>query len=254
MSLQFDQRRVLVTGASTGIGAATALAFARAGARVAIHYNQSREAAEQVADEAKGLGGDITLLQGDVLETDGPRQVVDEAAQALGGLDVLVNNAGGLVGRQALADMEDELLEQVTALNYYSTARACRAAIPHLRQAGSGAIVNVSSIAASNGGGNGAVAYCAAKAAVSGFTRALAKELAGEGIRVNAISPGVIDTPFHERHTAPEAMQRMVGQIPMGRVGAPDECAGTVLFLASESTASYVTGQILEVNGGQYFG
>lgn len=254
MRLDFAQRRVLVTGASTGIGAAAAIAFARAGADVAVHYNRSRAAAERVAQEARGHGGEVVLVQGDVLDPAVPARLVDDVVDGLGGLDVLVNNAGGLVGRQVVAEMDDEFLEEVTALNYYSMARACKAAIPHLRRSDSGAIVNVTSIAARNGGGPGAAAYCASKAAVGGYTRALAKELAGDGIRVNAISPGVIDTPFHEQHTSPEVMRNVPSQIPLGRVGVSEECAGTILYLASSTAASFVTGESVEVNGGQYFG
>jgi len=254
MNLDFSQRQVLVTGASTGIGAAAAIAFARAGANVAVHYNRSRAAAEAVAEEASGYHGGITLVQGDVLDPTVPARIVAEAADALGGLDVLVNNAGGLVARRVTEEMDDDFLEAVTSLNYYSTVRASKAAIPFLRQSDAGAIINVSSIAARNGGGPGTAVYAAAKAAISGYTRGLAKELASAGIRVNAIAPGVIDTPFHAPHTTSDAMAQMAGQIPMGRVGTSDECAGTILFLASPASASFITGEVVEVNGGHYFG
>lgn len=254
MDWQLANKRVLVTGASTGIGAAIAQAFGEAGAHVAVHYNASRDAAEEVAKAVRAHGASAEVLQADLAEPDGPRQVVETATRQLDGLDVLVNNAGDLVGRQRVDELDDDFVERVTSLNYYSAVRACRSAIPRLRERGGGAIVNMTSIAARTGGGSGASMYAASKAAVSAFTRALSKEVVGDGIRVNALSPGVIATPFHERNTPPEVMEGFKQQIPMGRPGTPEECAGAALFFASEATAGYITGQVLEINGGQLLG
>ncbi len=172
--------------------------------------------------------------------------------QALGGLDVLINNAGGLVQRVPIADATDEFFDAVMDLNVRSVVMATSAAIPHLKRAGGGSIVNVTSIAARNGGGNGAVMYASAKGFVSTFTRGLAKELAGDNIRVNAVSPGVIVTPFHDRYSTPAMLETFRRGIPMGRLGNADECSGAFLFLAAPSLSGYMTGQILEVNGGQF--
>jgi 3-oxoacyl-[acyl-carrier protein] reductase len=136
-------------------------------------------------------------------------------------------------------------------LNMSSVFAACRQAVPVMRRQGSGAIVNLTSIAARTGGAGGSVAYATAKGAVSTFTRGLAKEVAIDGIRVNAIAPGIITTPFHERHTSDAQMAGMVAGIPMGRAGTPEECVGSVLFLASPAMSGYVTGQVIEINGGQ---
>ena len=253
MDWQLDGKRVLVTGASSGIGAAIVQAFAEAGAHIGVHYNRNRDGADEVARQARQEGVEAVMVHADVTDPEGPGQAVRTANDELGGLDVLVNNAGGLGGRQAVEEMDDEFLERVTSLNYYSTVRASRTAVPLLRDGGGGAIVNMSSIAASSGGGPGSSAYCASKAAVVAFTRALAKETAGSGIRVNALSPGVIDTPFHTPHTTREMMEAMVSQIPLGRVGSAGECAGAALYFASPATGSFVTGQVLEINGGHLF-
>jgi 3-oxoacyl-[acyl-carrier protein] reductase len=242
-------KAVLITGASTGIGAAAARAFAGCGARVAIHFNASRDAAEALA---AGIGGDAFTLSGDFAKPGAAREVVAAAAARMGRLDVLVNNAGGLVRRVPAAEVTDAFFDAVMDLNVRSLVMACAAAVPHLRAAGGGSIVNVSSVAARNGGGNGATMYAAAKGFVSTFTRGLAKEVVKDGIRVNAVAPGVIATPFHERYSTPAMLEAMRAQIPMGRLGAADECAGAFLFLASPSLSGYMTGQILEVNGGQY--
>ena len=245
-------KAVLITGASTGIGAAAARAFAQCGARVAIHYHASRDAAEALASEIARKGGDAFTVAGDFASSDDARAVVANAAGRFGRLDVLINNAGGLVQRVPVAEMTDEFFDRVMDLNVRSLVMASAAAVPHLKAAGGGSIINVTSIAARNGGANGATLYASAKGFVSTFTRGLAKEVVKDGIRVNAVSPGVIATPFHERYSTPAMLESFKGSIPMGRLGTADECSGAFLFLASPSLSGYMTGQILEVNGGQY--
>jgi 3-oxoacyl-[acyl-carrier protein] reductase len=244
-------RVVLVTGASTGIGAAAARAFAAAGCRVAIHYNASLNRAEEVAADVRFNGAEAFLVGGDLRTSQKAREVVDATAAHFGALDILVNNAGGLVRRVPIAEVDDAYFDAVIDLNVRSLVAACAAAVPHMRRAGHGNIVNVTSIAARHGGGGGAVMYASAKGFVSTFTRGLAKEVVKDNIRVNAVSPGVITTPFHERWSTPAMLESFRSTIPMGRLGTAEECTGAFLFLASDQLSGYVTGQVLEVNGGQ---
>jgi len=244
-------KSVLITGASTGIGAAAARAFARAGCRVAIHYNASLNRAEEVAADVRFAGAEAFLVGGDLRSTAKAREVVDEVAAHYGGLDILINNAGGLVQRVPIAEIDDAFFDSVIDLNVRSLVAASSAAVAHMRKGGHGNIINVTSIAARHGGGNGAVMYAAAKGFVSTFTHGLAKEVVKDNIRVNAVSPGVIVTPFHERYSTPAMLESFKATIPMNRLGTADECAGAFLFLASDALSSFVTGQVLEVNGGQ---
>jgi 3-oxoacyl-[acyl-carrier protein] reductase len=243
---------VLITGASTGIGAAAATAFGHNKARVAIHYNASEGPARQVADEVRGAGGEALLIQADVTDPEAAARVVAETVGHFGRLDVLVNNAGGLVKRTPIKDYTDEYVEAVLALNVEQVVRFVREAVAPMRAQGGGAIINVSSIAARHGGGPGSVIYAAAKGFISVATRGWAKELVKDGIRVNAVAPGVIMTPFHERYSTPEQLAAMQATIPMDRLGTPEECVGAFLYLASSQLSGYVTGQVMEVNGGQY--
>jgi 3-oxoacyl-[acyl-carrier protein] reductase len=239
-------KRVLVTGGSIGIGAAAVKAFAEAGAKVAIHYNKNKEKAEALAAE---IGG-APVFGGDFSKTDQVKAVVEDAIQKLGGLDVLVNNAGHMVARFALAESDDEAYDRVMDLNARSVMTATRVAVPALVQS-KGNIVNTSSIAARNGGAAGAALYASAKGFVSTYTKSIATELAGQGIRVNAVSPGVIHTYFHDIYSTPERLEQVRQRIPMQRLGVSEDCAGAFLFMASEKLAAYITGQVIEVNGGQ---
>jgi 3-oxoacyl-[acyl-carrier protein] reductase len=243
-------RSVLITGASTGIGAACARAFGELGAKVAVHYHQSRDAAEEVAQAVQSAGGEAFTVQGDLRLSTQCQQVVDAAAQRFGGIDVLINNAGALVRRTPLAEISDEIFDEIIDVNVRSTMMCSRHALPHLRAGAS--IINLTSIAARTGGGPGASLYAGSKGFISTITRGLARELVGRGIRVNAVAPGVITTPFHDKYSTPEQMEAMRMAIPMARLGSADECVGAFLYLASPKMSGYVTGQILEVNGGQH--
>jgi 3-oxoacyl-[acyl-carrier protein] reductase len=241
---------VLVTGASTGIGAACAKAFGEQGCKVALHYNTSQSAAALVAESIVKAGGEVLLTQGDLRSSADCRRVVSEAAERFGGIDVLINNAGALVERVPVTDISDEVFDNIVDLNVRSVIMCSRFAIPHMKDGSS--IINLTSVAARTGGGPGASLYAGSKAFVSTATRSLAKELVGRHIRVNAVAPGVISTPFHDKFSTAAQLESMRLTIPMGRLGTPDECVGAFLYLASNKLSSYVTGQIIEVNGGQY--
>jgi len=245
-------KAILITGASTGIGAAAALAFARCGSNVIVHYNASRDAAEVVAAGVRKAGVQAALVGGDVTKSANVERIVAEALAAFGRIDVLINNAGGLVKRTRIEDYTEQFIDDVLKLNVTQVALFMRAVIPVMRKQGGGNVINVSSVAARHGGGAGAIVYAGAKGFVSAATHGWAKEVAADHIRVNAVSPGVITTPFHDRYSTREQLKGMQATIPMNRLGTADECAGTFVYLASDELSGYVTGQVIEVNGGQY--
>ncbi|MBI4786281.1 MAG: SDR family oxidoreductase [Chloroflexi bacterium] len=250
MEINLKGKTAVVTGGNVGIGRAISLALARAGADVAItYYDHDEEAANTI----RAMGCNCPYLRLDATDSAQVNQVFRQAAEELGGhIDILVNNAGHLVGRVSVAEMSDEHWQRVIAVNLTTAFYCSRAVIPFMRT-GWGRIVNMSSLAARDGGGAGAVAYSAAKAGVAAFTRGLAKELAPRGITVNALAPGLIQgTPFHNTFTPPEVQQAIVSKIPLGRGGTPEDVAGAVLYLVSE-LASFVTGEIIEINGGVWF-
>ena len=241
---------VLITGASTGIGAALAAAFAAQGALVGLHYHASKEAALALAQDIESKGGKVFLVAGDIADPIEVERLVGETARHFGRLDGLINNAGGMLGRIPTSAVTDEHYDAVMDLNARSVLVATRAAVPFLKKQG-GFVIHTTSIAARNGGGGGAVLYAASKGFVSTLTRGQAKELIGDRIRVNAVAPGVITTPFHERYSTPAQMAAMQATIPQGRLGTAEDCVGAYLFLASEALSGYIIGQVIEVNGGQ---
>jgi 3-oxoacyl-[acyl-carrier protein] reductase len=247
---QHQERRVaLVTGGAHGLGRAIALRLASDGIAVAIGYHA--QPPDEALAEIEAGGGEAFGLPLDV--TDRPRvdAAVAELIHRFGRLDILVNNAGGLLARLAIGEISDDHWHRVLELNLTGAFYCTRAAAPHLRPGGR--IVNVSSMAAQNGGGPGATAYAAAKAGLIGFTRAAAKELGAKGVTVNAIAPGFIgDTLFHETFSSPDAQRAMVAQSAVGRAGEPADVAAVVAYLAS-SASGFMTGTVSDVNGGSYF-
>ncbi len=236
---------VVVTGGVTGIGGAAALGFAKAGARVLAQYHAG--GTELAAIEAAG----IATLKLDLTAPASPQQLIDACIKTFGRIDVLVNNAGGLVSRIDVTNLTDDFIDDVLDLNVRQLVHCCRIAAHHMKTQNSGTIINVTSIAARNGASPGGSIYAGAKAFVSAFSKTTAKELVDFNIRVNCVSPGTIHTAFHERHSTAEKRAATAKQIPMQRLGLADDCTGTFLYLASEKASGYVTGQVVEVNGGQ---
>lgn len=244
-------KTALVTGASRGIGAATAIALAKAGAsRILLHYNSHLSGAEEVLVCVRKAGAAGELFQADLGESSGIQSFV-RALESAGAVDILINNAGSLVKRAKLAEYTPELFDRVMNLNVKSAWFIAQAVAPRMIEHKSGFIVNVSSIAARNGGGIGAAVYAAAKAAVATITKGLAKELAPHGIRVNAVSPGTVDNDFHARFSTRQMLDSVVAATPAGTLGSNEEVADTILFLCSHA-ARYIHGQTIEINGGMF--
>jgi 3-oxoacyl-[acyl-carrier protein] reductase len=246
-----EGRAVLITGASTGIGAALARAFGAQRAKLALHFNSHEDDARTLADELARVGTTPVLIRADLSRRGEAARVVDEAARSLDGLDILINNAGGLGERRPLAEVDDALFDFVYDLNVRAVLAATQAAVPHFERRGGGNIINVGSIAGIDGGGAGASIYSTAKAAVHNLTRHTARDLAKKNIRVNTVAPGAIATPFHAR-TPKERLDAMRNAAPLGRIGEAQDCVGAFLFLASNELSGYVTGNIVHVNGGMF--
>ena len=249
MNSERNDPKALVTGASSGIGQATAVALGRRGYTVAVHYFHNEKGAQETLRHIRETGGEAVGVKADVRDQGEVEKMVEAVLKEFGTIDVLVNNAGSLVTRVPLLEMTQEYWNEVFTLNVNSVFYCTQAVARNMIRQKAGVVINVSSIAARNGGGPGAIAYAAAKGAVLTFTKGLAKELAPYGIRVNGVAPGVILTPFHERFTSPEQMKRMVDMIPLKYAGRPEERAAVIAFLASPE-ARYLTGETIEVNGG----
>ncbi|MFO1196327.1 MAG: SDR family NAD(P)-dependent oxidoreductase [Burkholderiaceae bacterium] len=248
---EFEGKSVLVTGASSGIGAAVARAFGERGAHVGVHYHRGARPARAIAAAITKAGGQAVTIRADARDSGSMRAAVERTVEAFGRIDVLVNNAGALVRRVPIAEFDDANFDEILALNVRSALAATSAAVPHMRRQTGGSIIFVTSAAARHGGGPGATLYAGAKGFLNTVTHGLARELASDRIRVNAVSPGVIATPFHDKFTTAEQLATFRSGIPMGRLGTPNECVGAFLYLASDAASGYVTGQVLEVNGGQ---
>lgn len=245
-------KRALVTGGGVGIGKGIVTALADAGASVAFTYLTHEPDAEFVQSIATASGSPCVPLQVDATDEREVGEAVSTAAEALGGIDILVNNVGGLIGRVPIADMDTGFWHKVMAVNLDSMFWFTRASLAQM-SGDWGRVVNIASLAGRNGGSAGSTAYATAKAGMFGFTKGLAKEVADAGVTVNAVAPGLIlDTPFHETFT-PEANQKAsIETIALKRPGVPVDVAGPVLWLCSEDS-SFVTGAVVDINGGQYF-
>jgi 3-oxoacyl-[acyl-carrier protein] reductase len=245
----FEGLTALVTGASRGIGAETAWTLATRGASVLIHYHSGHEPAAQLVERIRQSGGEAAAISTDLSQSEGIHRLLDWLEERHAAVDILVNNAGSLIQRTRFLEMTEELWNRVFTLNLTSAFLVTQAVLHGMVERKSGVIVNISSVAARFGGGLGAIAYSSAKAALSAMTKGLAREFAPFGIRVNAVSPGTIDTNYHAQFSTPQALEAVAKATPMGRLGNAAEVADVVAFLCSDQ-ARFIQGQVIEVNGG----
>jgi len=243
-------KNVIVTGGARDIGKAICLKFAQQGYNVIINYFHSKSNALETLKEVKALGVKALVVQADLTTEQGVDKLLGEVVTAFDSIDVLVNNTGGMVGRRSLDEMDEAFFDQVLNLNFKSTFLTINAFLPQMKSGSS--VVNVSSQAARDGGGGGSALYAASKAAVTSFTKSMAKEFGPKGIRVNAVCPGMIDTLFHDTFTADELRANFEATVPIRRQGVPMDVAELVYFLASDQ-ASFITGANYDINGGAIF-
>jgi 3-oxoacyl-[acyl-carrier protein] reductase len=242
-------KKVLVTGSSSGIGAATAVAFAKQGCFVGVHYFRTKSGGEKTLKKVRQLSRGV-LLRADVRDEKQVSKMVERFAEEVGGIDVLVNNAGDLIERQFFEVATLGYHEDIYATNVRSVFLVTRAALAYLKKS-KGSIVNIGSVAGHDGGGGGSGIYAGAKAAVATYTIAMAKEFAKYGIRVNSVIPGLIETRFHMRYSSADRKKKVAEQTPLGRNGTAEDIANAILFLASDA-AGFITGEYIAVNGGLY--
>ncbi|MBA3712666.1 MAG: SDR family oxidoreductase [Pyrinomonadaceae bacterium] len=247
--LDLTGKVALITGASSGIGQVTARLLAEHGVSVVINYFRNEAGAEDVRKTIADAGGRAQIVQADVRQSADIRRLVERTVEEFGPIDILINNAGSLVERLRILELTEERWDEVMNLNLKSAFLLSQAVAASMMERRTGAIINVSSIAGRNGGTLGSIHYSTAKGGLITMTKGFAKELALFGVRVNAVSPGVIDTPYHETFSTPEAMKTFVSMIPLGRVGTSEEVARVIVFLASED-ASHICGETIEINGG----
>jgi 3-oxoacyl-[acyl-carrier protein] reductase len=251
MQTDLTNKVAIVTGGARDIGRAIVLELAKAGASVVINYHSSAGKASSLAAEIVEGGGKAMAIHADVSDAADAKRLVADTRAAFGdAIHILVNNAGGILARKKLEEMDVAFWDSVMALNLRSVFLVTQAVVPQMPAGG--AIVNIASLAARDGGGGGALAYSASKGAVLTLTRGLSKELAPKKIRVNCVSPGMIDTTFHDTFTKPEVRQAVASKTSIGREGTSGDVANAVRFLASDDSA-YITGESIEINGGLYF-
>lgn len=245
-------KNILITAGAQGIGEAITRHFIDSGANVAIHYFSSSDTAEQLTEYASSKGQKAVAIPGDLTKEADANTLVEKTVAALGGLDILINNAGSLVARKMLSDMEADFWHKVMDINLTSMMFVTKAAVAHLEKNDNSSIVNLASLAGRKGGHPGSLAYSTSKGAILTFTRALSLELGPKGIRVNAVAPGLIlGTSFHNTHTTKESAAATTAGIPIQRAGNADDVARAVLYLGSEYDG-FITGATLDMNGGVY--
>lgn len=241
----------VVTGGARDIGRAVSMKLAIEGAKVVVNYYNNKAEADETLRLINAAGGTAIAVQGDMTKAEEVKRLFDEAVKAFGeNIDILVNVAGGILGRKKITEQDEAWYDALMNVNFKTVWFCTREVVPHMPEGGS--IVNFSSLAARDGGGPGASLYATSKAAVTTFTRAMAKELGPDGIRVNAICPGTIATSFHDRFNTPENRERAKAGYPLRREGTAEECADLVVYLASDES-SYITGANIDINGGSFF-